>query len=119
MNGSAELGDVISRLTENPEMMKTLMGVAKNIMGEKPEAADIPAANFKNDRVGDEADRRELDVGCEKGKPFGKKGNDAENLIRLLLALRPFVGSERCAKIDSIVKILKLIAFSCFLVFSL
>ena len=38
--------------------------------------------------------------------------DDAENLIRLLLALKPYVGVDRCDKIDGINKILKFVQLS-------
>ena len=119
MNGSAELGDIISKLTENPDMMKTLMGVAENIMGDKNQnsAPTAPVSSIISDKndIREDCECKDKECGEEGEKyerHFGRRGNDAENLIRLLLALRPFVSRDRCDKIDSIVKILKLIQLS-------
>ena len=101
MNGANGLEDMISKLTENPERMKSLMNVAGNIMND--------GQNVQND------DNRPREESAERDrvKPQKKRrGNDAENLICLLLALKPYVSDERCEKIDGIVKILKLVQLS-------
>ncbi|MBQ7969015.1 MAG: hypothetical protein IJ292_04250 [Clostridia bacterium] len=101
MNGANGLEDIISKLTENPEMMKSLMNVAGNIMNEGQSA---PKNDAIHNDVAKEHDR--------PAPPKKKRGDDAENLICLLLALKPYVSAERCEKIDSIVKILKLVQLS-------
>ena len=103
MNGTNGLEDIISRLTENPEMMKSLMNVAGNIMKSSPEPEKeepLPPPEPRNDRQDREHPRER------------KRGDDAENLICLLVALKPYVSADRCGKIDSIVKILKLVQLS-------
>ena len=114
MNGSADINDIISKLTQNPDMMKNLMGVAKNLMnnGEKPnDSAPVFSEGHSEKRYIHEQNNECRS--CEEKEPnHRKRGDDAENLIRLLLALRPFVSPERCAKIDNIVKILKLVQLS-------
>ena len=104
MNGPADIGDIISKLTENPDMMKSLMGMANNLMGNKG------ADNKKEEHSEKCCDDVSLEK-CDKAS-CNNKSNDAENLIRLLFALRPFVSEERCSKIDSVIKILKLIQLS-------
>ena len=104
MNGSADIGDIISKLTENPDMMKNLMGMANSLMGNKE-------ADRKNEDYSERNNEKTL-LEKHDGDNYNSRGNDAENLIRLLAALRPFVSSERCSKIDSVIKILKLIQLS-------
>ena len=104
MNGSADIGDIISKLTENPDMMKNLMGMANSLMGNK----DI---DHKNEDYSERHNEKTL-LEKHDGDNCNNRGNDAENLIRLLAALRPFVSVERCSKIDSVIKILKLIQLS-------
>lgn len=107
--GSADIGDIIGRLSENPEMMKSLMNMAGSIMN----------GGNGGDRK-DEKDSREVaEEGNRQGLPEREgghrrhgRGDDAENLIRLLCALKPYVSGERCEKIDKLVKILKLIQLS-------
>lgn len=125
MNGSNELGSIIERLTENPEIMKTLSGIASNLRengggeGGTAESQLHFAENGHKDRDGEHKsecrcpEERRGD-GCREGCDVGgrKRGDDAENLIRLLLALKPYVSRERCERIDGIVKILKLVRLS-------
>lgn len=133
MNSSNDLSNIISKLTENPEVMKSLMGIAGNIMNENKN--DVASESFKRDdrchddggkwdkRDGDDKSRDSdhdrcddcpKDVCCrdEEEHHHGRRGDDAENLIRLLLALKPYVSRDRCEKIESIVKILKLVQLS-------
>lgn len=130
MNGSGDIGGIISKLTENPELMKGLMGIADGLMKGEGGAAKASAPRFdmpenasdektKNNGGGARVEenhhssRHSGEQCVEKhDKCNQKRSDDAENLIRLLIALKPYVGKERCAKIDSIVKILKLIRLS-------
>ncbi|MBE6643030.1 MAG: hypothetical protein E7615_05200 [Ruminococcaceae bacterium] len=115
MNDINDLSGMISKLTENPEVMKSLMGIAGSLSGNDSNKND---SFEKNDRFDD----RKKDRGCiaecrddEKDdcvRHKRERGNDAENLIRLLIALKPYVSADRCEKIDSIVKILKLVQLS-------
>ncbi len=112
MNGSNDIGDMISKLTENPEMMKTLMGIAGKLK-DSSDGQDVRDYTEKSPQRHEHKD----DNGCGNDKndachTKNKKGDDAENLIRLLLALKPYVGHERCDKIDGIIKILKLVQLS-------
>ena len=129
MNGSSDIGDIISKLTENPEMMKNLMGVANSLMskdGEKSDARGLKREDrFENKYEEKFEGKYENEYDEKRGgngemstfnpsidKKMRNKGDDAENLIRLLIALRPFVGEEKCSKIDGIIKILKLVQLS-------
>jgi len=107
--GSADIGDIIGRLSENPEMMKSLMNMAGSIMnggngGDRKDEKD-------SREVAEEGNRQGLPE-RESGHRRHGRGDDAENLIRLLCALKPYVSGERCEKIDKLVKILKLIQLS-------
>ncbi len=117
MNDSGDISGIISKLTENPEMMKSLMGIAGNLMnsnndnGGKSETAE----KYENNRSAPRDkgyDRKEERHYEDIQQNHRKRGDDAENLIRLLLALKPYVGPDRCDKIDSIIKILKLVQLS-------
>ena len=112
MNGSSDIGDMISRLTENPEMMKTIMGIAGKLK-ENSEAQETCNYTDKSPHKYEHKDNGGCD--CDKNdvcQTKNKKGDDAENLIRLLLALKPYVGVDRCDKIDGIIKILKFVQLS-------
>lgn len=120
MNGGADLNEIINKLTENPETMRTLMNAANGLFGgggnepgkecggAMPRKESGGAVSCREE-CGETGPERECRT-CENGG--GKKGDDAENLIRLLHALKPYVSGARRDKIDSIVKILKLIQLS-------
>lgn len=112
MNGSNDIGDMISKLTENPEMMKTLMGIAGKLKNSSDSQENYNyTENSPQKYEHNDSDKRN----CEKNDSChtkNKKGDDAENLIRLLLALKPYVGDDRCDKIDGIIKILKFVQLS-------
>ena len=128
MNGGADLGDIVNKLTENPETLKKLMGVANNLfannngaMGNDGGRSEYYGHNehrdtnecrdcdrFNTEKRYDDSHRENE---CEKHENKHRK-NDAEDLIRLLIALKPYVSEDRCSKIDSVVKILKLIQLS-------
>ena len=112
MNGSSDIGDMISKLTEDPEMMKTLMGIAGKLKtgSESRENHNYTEKRPQTYEQKDDGDcKSEKDDNCHIKK---QKGDDAENLIRLLLALKPYVGDDRCDKIDGIIKILKFVRLS-------
>ncbi len=112
MNGSNEIGDIVSKLAENPEMMKTLMGIAGKLKNsaEEHEKNDYGEKNPQKLECKEKEQCEDADRGVHHRK--NRKGDDAENLIRLLLALKPYVGTERCDKIDGIIKILKFVQLS-------
>ena len=110
------------------EMMKKLMGVANGLFANdgnvdrntsaRPEYCERDAHRDNNrccecesanneGRRGDDCRR----VECEKPDHKPRK-SDAEDLVRLLIALKPYVNDDRCAKIESVIKILKLIQLS-------
>ena len=110
MNGNNGLNDIITKLTENPEMMKSLMNVAGNIMNNNGSAN--PDASFNGGDIPQQHTKKEeCHVESQRGE-YRKRGDDAENLMCLLLALKPYVSDSRCNKIDGIVKILKLVQLS-------
>ncbi len=128
MNGGADLGDIVNKLTENPETLKKLMGVANNLFANNNGALGNDGGRseyYGHNEHRDANERRDCDRfngekscddsargnDCEKNEHKHRK-NDAEDLIRLLIALKPYVSDDRCSKIDGIIKILKLIQLS-------
>lgn len=114
MNGENSFEDMIAKLTQNPEALKSLMGVASSIMGDQPKTTNNHEGRLcENDKRCECDGQREV---CSRGdcslKSHRKRGDDAENLICLLIALKPYVSDGRCEKIDSIIKILKLVQLS-------
>ena len=114
MNGSNNFEDMITKLTQNPEALKSLMGVASSIMGDqpKPPNSQEKCPYEKNEHCECSEPREMCNRVDTTPKPHRKRGDDAENLICLLIALKPYVSDGRCEKIDSIIKILKLVQLS-------
>lgn len=115
MNGSGDLSAMISKLTEDPGVMKTLMEIAGSLKnGNEDEKKKFDRGPCEKEPAAEcNVDRTDPCKGeCKDDRRRGKRGDDAENLIRLLLALKPYVGADRCEKIDGIVKILKLVRLS-------
>lgn len=94
-----DLSEKLSALLSDPEGMNRLKSMAENLLGSK---AEEPKA--KNDGDFD------VDIGALSGilkKMKGGGKNDPR--VNLLLALRPNLSAEKQARVDSAVKILKLI----------
>ncbi len=98
-----ELSEKINSILSDPESLKGLKEMAENLFGEekreqviKPEADGIDIASLMS-VIG-------------KLKESGKTENE-----RLLLALKPHLSSERQKKVDTAVKILKLLELAPFI----
>lgn len=128
MNGNADIGDIVNKLAENPETLKKLMSVAGNLFAndtgvgtnERKQTEYYDRHEHKDTNECYECDRfnsekrcndSHTDNICEKNERRHHR-NDAEDLIRLLIALKPYVSDDRCSKIDGVIKILKLIQLS-------
>ena len=111
MNGAGNFEDIVAKLTQNPEALKSLMGVASSIMGDQPSHVKSDDCRFDDRRECNEcceAKKGECECNIDVKKPCRKRGDDAENLICLLIALKPYVSDDRCTKIDSILTILSI-----------
>lgn len=120
MADTPDLGEIISKLTEDPEMMGKVMGLASSLMGSIPQdnAANPPIQDESSPREGAESkpsfDPSMLSallgglngaVGSDK-KDGGGKGGDSR--AALLMALKPYMSEDRAEKIDMMIKALKL-----------
>lgn len=94
-----DISEKLSSLLSDPEGMEKIRNMAQNLLGSKPE--ESPKIN--NDDL-------DIDIGALTGilkKMKGPAGNDSR--INLLLALKPNLSKEKQAKVDSAIKILRLI----------
>ena len=97
-----DLSEKLSALLSDPEGMNRIKSMAENLLGSQGEQ---PIQN--------KADDLDIDIGALTGILKKMKGSGADNpRINLLLALRPNLSAEKQAKVDSAVKILKLIEFA-------
>lgn len=129
MGGGTDFNDILNKLTEDPNTLKKLMNVAGSLFDDKEKNASddcrkndgcLCGEGKEKDDYGDKCTENECK--CESKevchdnkercvKP-SKYSKDIENLIRLLYALKPYSGNARCEKIDSVIKILKLVQFA-------
>ena len=94
-----DLSEKLSSLLSDPEGMERIKNMAQNLLGAK---ADVPPDPAPNDF--------DIDIGALSGilkKMKGAGGNDSR--IALLLALKPNLSKEKQAKVDSAIKILRLL----------
>ncbi len=92
---------MLEEVLGNPEAMKKLMGVAEKLMsgsdkGEEPRGKEDKSSDF-------DGESKQASIFKSEKKP----GN--EERIALILALRPYLSSERRHTADSLVKMLKML----------
>ena len=97
---------ILQEVLGNPEAMQKLMGVAEKLMAgsEKSETATVQ----EKDKSSDSEEKLNQEVKqASLAKTEKKPGN--EERIALILALRPYLSSERRHTADSLVKMLKML----------
>lgn len=100
-----DLNEKLSALLNDPEGMNRIKSMAENLLGTK---AEEPQKNA--------ADDFDIDIGALTGILKKMKGNGVtDSRINLLLALKPNLSKEKQAKVDSAIKILRLIELAPFL----
>lgn len=100
-----DISEKLSELLNDPDGMNRIKSMAENLLGTK---AEQPQKNS--------ADDLDIDIGALTGILKKMKGNGAnDSRINLLLALKPNLSKEKQARVDSAIKILKLIELAPFL----
>lgn len=97
-----DISEKLSALLSDPDGMERIKSMAQNLLGNKPESQEEP-----------KADGLDIDIGALTGILKKMKGTGAnDSRINLLLALKPNLSPEKQARVDSAIKILKLIDFA-------
>ncbi len=100
-----DISEKLSALLNDPDGMNRIKSMAENLLGTK---AEQPQKN--------PADDLDIDIGALTGILKKMKGSGAsDSRINLLLALKPNLSKEKQARVDSAIKILKLIELAPFL----
>lgn len=100
-----DISEKLSALLSDPEGMNKIKSMAENLLGSKQEEPPKPPS-----------DEFDIDIGALTGILKKMKGSGAtDSRINLLLALKPNLSKEKQAKVDSAIKILKLIELAPFL----
>ena len=120
----SQLTDTLRAILSDPESMKSIMKIAQNIGADLPSSGEPEnetppqdEANDRKDARGDAPqDARATEKAAdavlssalpEKRKADGKKDSSAaDNRIKLLMSLRPFLDPERQQKTDSLIRAL-------------
>lgn len=92
-----DISEKLSSLLNDPEGMNKIKSMAESLLGQEQPPAPKPG-------------ELDIDIGALTGilrKMKGGGGNDPR--INLLLALRPNLSEDKQARVDSAIKILKLI----------
>lgn len=93
-----ELNERLSALLSNPEGMEKIKAMAQNLIGSPlPESPPTPSEDPG------------IDIGAVTKMLTLLKNNKDDDRVRLLLALKPNLSPEKQQKVDSAIKILKLI----------
>ena len=100
-----DISEKLSALLSDPEGMDKIKNMAQSLLGSKAE--ELPPAR---------TDDLDIDIGALTGILRKMKGNgSSDSKINLLLALKPNLSKEKQARVDSAIKILKLIELAPFL----
>lgn len=127
MAEAPDFSEMISKLTENPEMLGQIMNMASAIMGNMNSNGDKNSDVEQNTAVSPNEEKAaaafadktpnidtamlssligNLAKSGSKGQNAGIKGGDSKTA--LLVALKPYMSSKRSEKIDMMIKALKL-----------
>ena len=109
MSEQNELTERLSALLSNPEGLEQIKNMAAGLFGEGRLPFDIPSEP-KNEPKTEDSLFGDVDVGKLMGVIGKLKSKSGENdKTRLLLALKPHLSEERQGRVDTAVKILKLL----------
>ncbi len=92
-----DISSVLGKLSEDPEMMKRAAELAQSLMGDRDKDAGPETGAAEDKSGGDDEVRRTLPA-------LPKKGTDTVNLLK---AIRPYLNETRQGKIDSIIKLMR------------
>ncbi len=109
MSEQNEIAERLSALLSDPEGLNRIKNMAEGLFGggENPFAQ---ASFEKGDDTAEESPFPDLDIGKVMGVISRlKKGEKENDKTRLLLALKPHLAPERQRRVDTAVKILKLL----------
>ena len=102
--GDSDFGETLNRVLSDPEAMASIMKLASNFKKEeKPSDAQGAAETSSSPPA-----RKEDSPSADSAKQASKHP-DNEDRIRLLSALKPYLGESRREKTDYMIKILSLL----------
>lgn len=121
-----DVSKLMSKMIENPEMLKAAMETAQSMMGmgnffggteETPAKAEIGERDdtAEDFRVNEQETEREGETHKDGNAflpgvlPDLSKGKKDDGRVKLLMALRPYLNEKRREKIDLIVKLMGLL----------
>lgn len=113
-----DLAGKLSEILESPEGMESIRSMAQSLLG----TSDLSELGLnlddkpeKQESSGEDQQAPPMSAGDMKmmmklGQALSKMNNQNDDRTRLLLALRPHLSSERQNRVDTAVKLLKLVS---------
>ncbi len=122
MANNADYGEMISGIMNDPEAMNNVLKIARNLMGSGGATETGSSAEQNHDDIGAKVSKIiDGTVGNNDGNEnkaeaasafpaasFFADKEAAANRERLLIALKPYLNSERSSMVDTILKLLQL-----------
>jgi len=106
MDNSSNISDMLSKVLENPEVLKVAMSAAQGIMNSSATTAE---GTDKAKESSSAADKEAVSFNIEETLKKGISSRGGKDKVNLLLAIKPYLDSERCKRIDSAVNLLRLL----------
>lgn len=116
-----DLAGKLSELLESPDGMDSIRSMAQSLLGDK-DLSDLGLPDLNLGGNSEQESSHETESGGPGGSPidmqtmmklgqaFSKMGNQSDDRTRLLLAIRPHLSDERQDRVDTAVKLLKLVS---------
>lgn len=124
--GSMDLSGAFAKLLENPEALKSALGIA-SALKDSGALEGLSKATGEEYKGGESAYNEENSHEKTQRAPFvpseerssAPVGDDGKRRKQLLMALRPYMNTERQEKIDTMLRILQLLELASKLGFSI
>ncbi len=107
MDNSSNIGDMLSKVLENPEVLKVAMSAAQGIMNSSSASGDTAPPPKESPVSSDSAETSSFNIEEVLKKGIGSSGG--RDKVNLLLAIKPYLDGERGKRIDSAVNLLRLL----------
>ena len=104
-----DISEKLADLLNDPESLKRVREMAENILGETPKAENQPPNNTGGGSIFDNMDIDPAQLGKIFSVMSRLKSDQDDKRAKLLLALKPHLSEPKREKVDTAVKLLKLI----------
>ena len=106
MDNSSNISDMLSKVLENPEVLKVAMSAAQGIMNSSATTAE---STEEVKESSPSAEKEAVSFNIEEVLKKGISSGGGRDKVNLLLAIKPYLDGERGKRIDSAVNLLRLL----------